>query len=128
MNEQSSFQRFLKDDLFRWKIFAVHFVLFCVSVLLGGWGIVGTTVSAGSPTSPPTIVSSTTQPFPYTISLIWFCFVTLHFCFTLLNESGRAKKRQLAEKPKRHYLELGDDGELVEIAEDEAEEQRKNRL
>ena len=41
---------------------------------------------------------------------------------------GRVKKKQLVEKPKRHRLEVGDDGELVEVVEEETEEKGKNNM
>jgi hypothetical protein len=126
MNGQSSLQRFLKDDLFRWKIFAVHFVLFYLIAPFFGW--IGVVVTMVTPTRPAQLPPSPPQFILQPPAIVWFAIVAFHFILTLANEIERAKKRQLADKPKRHHIEVGDDGELVEIVEDETEEKQKNRL
>lgn len=126
MDTQSALQRFLKDELFRWKIFVVNLVLFYVISQFFGWvGVITTMVTppppawaTPTPVSPPQFIL---QP-PATI---WFAIVAFHFSLTLANEFERAKKKQLPEKPKRQSLEVNDDGELVEIVEDEETGKRK---
>jgi hypothetical protein len=125
MDDQSSLQRFLKDDLFRWKVVALHFIFFSVSMALLG------IILVRRPPNP--IISQTTATadsqiaFPL-FSVLWVALLALHFIFTVSNENERDKQKQLSEKPKRQFLEVGDDGELVEVIEaDEAEEKGKNR-
>ncbi|MBZ0277298.1 MAG: hypothetical protein K8I60_14215 [Anaerolineae bacterium] len=69
-------------------------------------------------------------------SVIWFGILLIHggIVFNLFGGLiDRAARRELeqatrlAEKPKRHALELGEDGELVEIVEDWGDSEQMKR-
>jgi hypothetical protein len=104
MDQRSLLRRFLEDDFLRWQAVAVNFVLFCM--------VVGYIILAEN-TLPP-------------LSILWLGIVALQFIFTFSNEDRREKAGQPAGKPKHHRLELTDDGEIVEVVEDE--EKGKSKL
>lgn len=68
-------------------------------------------------------------------SVVWFGILLIHggIVFNLFGGLiDRAAQRELergrlAEKPKRHALELGEDGELVEIVEDWGDSEQAKR-
>lgn len=62
-------------------------------------------------------------------SVIWVCILLIHggIVFNLfggLIDRAAQRELELAEKPKRHTLALGEDGELVEIVEDWQDDQQ----
>jgi hypothetical protein len=103
MDARSPFKRFVDDELLRWQAAVIHLILFCTVV---GYSVLSEEI---------------VPPF----SALWFGIIALHFIFTYANEDRRDAETQLVEKRKTHRLELGDDGELVEIAEEEETGKRK---
>jgi membrane protein implicated in regulation of membrane protease activity len=105
MDERTSLQRIMQNSLLRWTSVATGFVLYVVVVSL--------------------IAIETPQLAEY-LAPIGFGVVAIHFIFTVSNEMRRRKQTQREEKAKRQRLDVGDDGELVEIVETEGEEKRRN--
>lgn len=104
MDARSPFKRFVDDELLRWQAAVIHLILFCTVV---GYSVLSEEIV------PPS-------------SAFWFGIVALHFIFTYANEDRRDTETALVDKRKTHRLELGDDGELIEIAEEEVEEKGKS--
>jgi hypothetical protein len=102
MEERSLLQRIMQDNILRWTTVEIGFVLYIVVV---------------------TLAIRNPEMAVY-LAVIGFGVVTIHFIFTVPNEVRRKKQARHIEKSKRSHLEIGDDGELVEIVEDE--EKRKH--
>jgi translation elongation factor EF-1beta len=98
MDERTSFQRILQDTVLRWTTVATGFVLYCVVVSL--------------------IAIRYAVAAEY-LAPIGFGLVAIHFIFTVSNEVQRKRQARTSEKTKRQYLEMDDDGELVEFEEQE---------
>ena len=106
MDERSRFQRIMQDNVLRWTTVASGFVLYCVVVSL--------------------IAIRNAVAAEYLAS-IGFGVVAIHFIFTFSNELRRRRESRTVEKAKRQRLEIGEDGELVEVVEDTIEMEQKNR-
>ena len=92
--------------MLRWTTVATHFVLFCVVMAMLGPGY-GNLIAYIAP--------------------LWFGVIAIQFIFTISEEARREKQELLPEKGKRQRLEIGDDGELIEFAEEEGEQKRKRQ-
>ena len=106
---------FSNIDLREWSGWSIHFVVYLMYMF--------TQVTLLD--STPGMVSSVSR----LVGLLWVITIILHAAIvTAYGVRSQKQKNDWGEKPKRTRLELGMDGELVEVSDDSWYEEKPKRL